>query len=71
MVPLTNLDQLTDGKFAPGNTDHFYGARPEQLDRETRDYLNYHIIPSTQDDLPMAPSFFLAVKGPDGSAAIM
>lgn len=28
------------------------------------------VIPSTQEDLPIAPSFFLAAKGPDGSAAV-
>ena len=70
-IPLTNLEQLTDGPFAPGNTDHFYGARPEQLQRTVRDELHHQIIPSTQHELPMAPNFFLAVKGPDGSAAVM
>ena len=69
-IPFTNLDDLTDGTLAPGNPDLFYGARPEQLDRRVRDKLSGHIIPSTQEDLPMAPNFFLATKGPDGSAAV-
>jgi hypothetical protein len=34
-----------------------YGARPEQLDRRVRDVLSGHIIPSTQDSLPIAPIF--------------
>ncbi|KAL9127755.1 MAG: hypothetical protein Q9175_007672 [Cornicularia normoerica] len=69
-IPFTNLDPLTDGTLVPGNPDIYYGARPEQLDRRVRNELRGHIIPSTQDDLPMAPNFFLAAKGPDGSAAV-
>ena len=69
-VPFTNLDHLTDGTLVPGNPDIYYGARPEQLDRRVRDELRGNIVPSTQDDLPIAPNFFVAVKGPDGSAAV-
>lgn len=69
-VPLTNLDHLTDGTLSPGNPDLFYGAHPEQLNRRIRNELRGHIVPSTQEDLPMAPNFFLAAKGPDGSAAV-
>ncbi|KAI0187943.1 hypothetical protein F4808DRAFT_466292 [Astrocystis sublimbata] len=29
------------------------------------------IVPSTQPDLPVAPNFFLAAKGPDGSLAVV
>ncbi|KKZ67175.1 hypothetical protein EMCG_07120 [[Emmonsia] crescens] len=65
-----NLAPLTDGNLAAGKPDHFYGARPEQLDRNIRDELNDLIIPSTQHSLPMAPNFFLEAKGPDGSAAV-
>ena len=69
-IPFTNLDHLTDGTLVPGNPDIYYGARPEQLDRRVRDELSGHIIPSTQDDLPIVPNFFLAAKGPDGSLAV-
>lgn len=69
-IAFTNLLALTDGTLVPGNPDIYYGGRPEQLDRRVRDQLSNHIIPSTQDDLPMAPNFFLAAKGPDGSAAV-
>jgi len=69
-IPFTNLDHLTNGTLAPGNPDRYYGARPEQLDRRVRTDLSGHIIPSTQHDLPIAPNFFLEVKGPDGSAAV-
>jgi hypothetical protein len=69
-IPFTNLDHLTDGTLVPGNPDRYYGARPEQLDRQVRNELSSHIIPSTQDDLPIAPNFFVAAKGPDGSIAV-
>jgi hypothetical protein len=69
-IPFTNLDHLTDGTLAPGNPDLYYGARPEQLNRQVRNKLSGHIIPSTQRDLPIAPNFFLAAKGPDGSLAV-
>ncbi|EDN10992.1 predicted protein [Histoplasma mississippiense (nom. inval.)] len=59
-----NLAPLTDGTLAQAKPDHFYGARPEQLDRQIRNELSDHIIPSTQDDLPMVPNFFLEAKGP-------
>jgi len=69
-IPFTNLDPLTDGSLVSGNPDLYYGARPEQLDRRVRTKLHRRIVPSTQEDLPILPNFFLAVKGPDGSAAV-
>ncbi len=69
-IPFTNLDHLTDGSLVPGNPDLYYGARPKQLDRQVRADLSGHIIPSTQEDLPLAPNFFLTVKGPDGTTAV-
>ena len=68
--PFTNLDPLTDGTLVPGNPDLYYGARPENLDREVRNKLSGHIVPSTQADLPIAPNFFLEAKGPDGVDAV-
>ncbi|KAH6889926.1 hypothetical protein B0T10DRAFT_572089 [Thelonectria olida] len=65
-----NLEPLTDGTLAPANPDIYYGAYPDELDRSIRDELSGHIIPSTMEDKPMAPNFFLEVKGPDGSAAV-
>ena len=69
-IPFTNLEPLTDGTLKPGSPDVYYGARPEQLSRKARDELGGHITPSTQHDLPIAPNFFLAAKGPDGSLAV-
>ena len=65
-----NLKPLTDGTIAPAQPDLYYGARPEQLDRRIRDKLRGCIIPSTMEDKPMAPNFYLEVKGPDGSGAV-
>ncbi|KAG5756705.1 hypothetical protein H9Q70_000683 [Fusarium xylarioides] len=69
-IPFTGLDALTDGTLVPGNPDLYYGARPEQLHRKVRRDLEGKIIPSTQQDLPIVPNFFLAVKGPDGSLSV-
>ncbi|EDN03890.1 predicted protein [Histoplasma mississippiense (nom. inval.)] len=68
--PFGNLAPLTDGTLASARPDHFYGARPEQLNRQIRKELSSQIVPSTQDDLPIAPNFFLEAKGPDGSLAV-
>ncbi|EZF31123.1 hypothetical protein H109_05567 [Trichophyton interdigitale MR816] len=68
--PFGNLAPLTDGTLANAKPDHFFGARPKQLNPEIRDELNDFIIPSTQDSLPIAPNFFLEAKGPDGSPAV-
>ncbi|KAH6866098.1 hypothetical protein B0T10DRAFT_75066 [Thelonectria olida] len=40
------------------------------LDRSIRHEVSGHIIPSTMEDKPMAPNFFLKVRGPDGSTAV-
>ncbi|KAI1322074.1 hypothetical protein F5Y16DRAFT_387680 [Xylariaceae sp. FL0255] len=69
-IPFINLDHLTDGSLVPGNPDRYYGSRPEQLNRQVRTELSGHVVPSTQHNLPIAPNFFLAIKGPDGSLAI-
>jgi hypothetical protein len=69
-IPFINLDYLIDGTLVPSNLDIYYGARPEQLNRRVRDELSGYIIPSTQDNLPIVPNFFLAAKGPDGSLAV-
>lgn len=65
-----NLDPITDGTIAPPKPDIYYGAYPEELSRPIRDQLRDNIMPSTMEDKPMVPNFFLEVKGPDGSAAV-
>ncbi|KAK2814173.1 hypothetical protein FQN50_000577 [Emmonsiellopsis sp. PD_5] len=68
--PFGNLKPLTDGTISSAWPDRFFGARPEQLDRQIRDKLHDDIIPSTQDSRPILPNFFLEVKSPDQSAAV-
>lgn len=65
-----NLEPLTDGTIAPAKPDIYYGTYPEELSRPVRDELAHHIIPSTMQDKPLAPNFFIEAKGPDGSAAV-
>ncbi|KAK7419439.1 hypothetical protein QQZ08_010857 [Neonectria magnoliae] len=65
-----NLEPLTDDTIAAPKPDIYYGAYPEQLARSARNELAGHIMPSTMLDKPMAPNFFMEVKGPDGKAAV-
>lgn len=69
-VAFTNLDHLTDGSLVCAKPDLYYGTRPEQLKKEVREAFSNFIIPSTQDDLPIAPNNFLEVKGPDGPLSV-
>jgi hypothetical protein len=69
-VLFNNLTPLTDDVLIAAKPDLYCGARPEQLNRRVRNDLNSYIIPSTSDDLPITPNFFLAAKGPDGTAAV-
>ncbi|KZZ98714.1 hypothetical protein AAL_03232 [Moelleriella libera RCEF 2490] len=69
-IQFNNLDHLTDGSLVAGNPDVYYGARPEQLQQELRKHVSGQVEPSTQDHLPVAPNFFLQVKGPDGSLSV-
>lgn len=43
----------------------------ERLDRQVRNELSGHIIPSTQDHLLITPNSSLSGKGPNGSAAVV
>ncbi|KAI3390238.1 hypothetical protein diail_11349, partial [Diaporthe ilicicola] len=65
-----NLEPLTDDTIVAPKPDIYYGAYPEQLARSARNELAGHIVPSTMLDKPMAPNFFVEVKGPDGSLAV-
>lgn len=58
-----NLVPLTDGTLASAKPDHFHGTHPEQLNHQIREELSSHIVSSTQNDLSMAPNFFLEAKG--------
>jgi hypothetical protein len=68
-VPYGNMADMAPDVFKKAEPDLYWGARPEQIDRRVRQDLDHQIVPSTKDTYPVAPNFFLEVKGPDGSAA--
>ncbi|KAH7127600.1 hypothetical protein EDB81DRAFT_764761 [Dactylonectria macrodidyma] len=70
-LPFSNLCPLTDVLLVAGNPDQYHGARPEQLHQRVREELKHMIMPTTQMDLPIAPNFFVEVKGPEGAMAVM
>ncbi|KAL9618420.1 MAG: hypothetical protein Q9160_006861 [Pyrenula sp. 1 TL-2023] len=66
-----NLHGLTEGcTLTPGNPDLYDGANSGHLKRRVWNTLKNTIIPSTQDNLPIAPNFFLHVKARDGNEAV-
>lgn len=67
----SNLAPLTDGSLAIAKPDHHFGVRPEDVNRQIRDELNHLIVPSTQSDLAICQNFFLELKGPDGTPAVI
>ncbi|POR38763.1 Uncharacterized protein TPAR_01048 [Tolypocladium paradoxum] len=69
-ILFANLEHLTDGSLVVAKPDRYYGSRPETLDSKVRRELHHYIVPSTQEDLPLAPNFFLEVKGPDGTMSV-
>jgi hypothetical protein len=68
-VPYGNMTDMAPGIFKRAKPDLYWRARPEQIDRRVRQDLDHQIVPSTKDTYPVAPNFFLEVKGPDGLAA--
>ena len=65
-----NLVRITSVRLVDGNPDLYYGARPDQLNRQIRNDLNGFIIPSKDTSLPIIPNFFLAKKGPGGNIGV-
>ncbi|KAH8426002.1 uncharacterized protein LDX57_003740 [Aspergillus melleus] len=65
-----NLAPLTDGNISQAKPDIYYGARPEDLERQICNDLNDMIIPCTDDSLPIAPNFFMEVKGNSGDPSV-
>ncbi|KAL8798120.1 MAG: hypothetical protein Q9182_006947 [Xanthomendoza sp. 2 TL-2023] len=69
-LPFGNLEPLTDGTLVDAKPGFYDGARPTQINRQIRTELGSYITPSTQDQAPALPNFFLEAKGPDRSAAV-
>lgn len=70
-VLFINLTSLINDMFTAAKPDLYYDARLEQLDRRVRDKLSEHIILSTQNDLSIAPNFFLEVKESNGTTVVV
>ncbi|KAL2870697.1 uncharacterized protein BJX67DRAFT_390487 [Aspergillus lucknowensis] len=68
--PFKELAPLTDGTLAPAQPDFYHGARPNQLKSAIRKQLKNQIIPTTKRSRPIAPNFFIEVKGHDGSILV-
>ncbi|KAL9065862.1 MAG: hypothetical protein Q9157_007333 [Trypethelium eluteriae] len=68
---MVEVDENESGeKLTAPKPDIYHGARPEQLKKSIRQNLSSYIIPSTQEDLPIAPNHFFEVKGPGGSLSV-
>ncbi|KAF1992098.1 hypothetical protein K402DRAFT_409542 [Aulographum hederae CBS 113979] len=69
-VPFNNLKSLMTGPNHTAMPDLYYGAWPSQLNKVVREELSSFVVPSTADDRPCSPNFFLKVKGKHGSQEI-
>ncbi|KIH87298.1 hypothetical protein SPBR_05126 [Sporothrix brasiliensis 5110] len=70
-ILFNNVAPLTDGTIAQPKPDIYYGTRPEELSRPVREALGRYIMPSTVQNKPLAPNFFIEAKGPDGTLAVL
>ena len=68
-VPFGNMEDMAPDIFKKPKPDLYWGARPEQIDRQVKKDLNHQIVPSTRDIYPAVPNLFLEVKGPNGLPA--
>ena len=65
-----NLASLTDGEITFGKPDIYHGVLPERLSRDIRDGLSKFICPSMEEDKPLLPNFFAALKGQKGTPVV-
>jgi hypothetical protein len=59
-------DSLKEEDLKKAKPDYYYGSRPEQANANVRKTLSRHIVPSSSTNLPIAPNFFIEVRGPKG-----
>ncbi|KAI9670795.1 MAG: hypothetical protein M1817_003906 [Caeruleum heppii] len=69
-LPFGNLEPLTNGTLVDAKPDFYDGVQPTKIDRRIRQELSSHIIPSTQQQAPALPNFFLEAKGPHGDVIV-
>ncbi|POS82031.1 hypothetical protein EPUL_006515, partial [Erysiphe pulchra] len=67
----SNLEGFTDATIeqralAKGTPDRCYGSPFERLCEEVREDLKSKVVPSPEETKPIAPNFFLKLKGPEG-----
>ncbi|UPK96331.1 hypothetical protein LCI18_007266 [Fusarium solani-melongenae] len=70
-ILFTELDAITNNNAVKPKPDFFDGALLQELSRSIRDDpdLRRLIIPTKHRGVPVAPNFFLEIKGPDGNTA--
>ena len=61
------MDPITDGSIVPPKPDVFVGAHPSTIDDRVRYQLERYIVPSNDPTDPLAPNFFVEVKGRQGT----
>ncbi|POS81696.1 hypothetical protein EPUL_006387, partial [Erysiphe pulchra] len=71
----SNLEQFTDATIeqralVKGTPDRCYGSPFERLCEEVREDLNSKVVPTAEKTNPIAPNFFLELKGPEGHQVI-
>ncbi|KAG8418638.1 hypothetical protein J3459_012159 [Metarhizium acridum] len=69
-LPFINLNSITGDTTIFPVPDFFDGAHPGALDKKVRQDLDKIIIPNKKVGIPVAPNFFLEVKGPTGTPKV-
>ena len=81
-IPFYNLNPMMAGTHHSAKPKIYYGARPEQLDRAIREdseeeddkkirkKLGKYIVPSSIDNRPIAPNFFVEVKSENAAGRV-
>lgn len=69
-ISYVNLASITKHTTAIPAPDFFDGARYSDLDQKVRDDLYNIVIPSPRVEVPIAPNFFLEVKGALGTIKV-
>ncbi|KFA67344.1 hypothetical protein S40285_10134 [Stachybotrys chlorohalonatus IBT 40285] len=65
-ILFNNLEHMTDGTIVRPKLHLYYGSPPERLAQPAIKHMSSYLIPSTVQDRPLAPNFFVEIKGPKG-----
>ncbi|KAL7919194.1 hypothetical protein ACQKWADRAFT_210330 [Trichoderma austrokoningii] len=69
-LPFINLALITNNTIIYPVPDFFDGTHPDAIDKRIREDLNGIIVPNKKVGVPIAPNFFLEVKGPMGTMEV-